>query len=45
MECCGNCGNSMWDPVTQEYICGCESSDGYGLDMSFTDWCEEWCEK
>lgn len=45
MECCGNCGNCKYDRDTGEYICGCEASDAYGLEVSFNAVCEEWCSK
>ena len=45
MECCGNCGNCQYDPETGEYVCNCEESEAYGLDMAFNDYCEDWCER
>lgn len=45
MECCGNCGNCKKDRDTGEFICTCEASEMYGLDTSYADSCEEWCER
>lgn len=44
-ECCGNCGNCKRDRITGEFICICEASDMCGLDTSYGDSCEEWCER
>lgn len=44
-ECCGNCGFSKYDRTTGEYVCTCEESDAYALDIAFNDWCEEWSSK
>lgn len=41
-ECCGNCGNKRYE--NGEWVCGCEASEMYGLDTSYGDSCEEWCE-
>ena len=45
MECCGNCENCKKDRDTGEFICTCEVSEMYGLDTSYADSCEEWCER
>lgn len=45
MECCGNCGNCKKDRETGEYICTCEASDMYGLEMEYSYTCDEHCDK
>ena len=45
MESCGNCGHCVYNEDTGEFICTCEATGAYGLEVTFIGWCEEWYKK
>lgn len=38
-ECCANCRYNKYDKPTDDFICDCEESEGYGLSTSYDDYC------
>lgn len=44
-ECCGNCKYNKYVKFTDDYICDCEDSDGYGLSTAFDDYRGEFEER
>lgn len=42
-RCCGNCEHHK--PIENEFVCDNENSEGYGLETSFDDYCNEYEER
>lgn len=44
-EICGTCKYSYQEPSEGAWVCNCEDSEGYRLDIAYNDTCKEWEDK
>lgn len=44
-KCCGTCKYNKYVRDEDEFYCGCEESDNYGIENSYDDSCECYEEK